>query len=102
MALAPSRLEVRRAVERDHRLVERPLVGGLADERRGDLAVDVCHGLAHALAEVAPLVAVAQFERLALPVDAPEGTAARPDAPESSVTSTSTVGLPRESRISRP
>src|SRR5215831_13121397 len=35
------------------------------------------------------------------PVDAPEGTAARPNAPPSSVTSTSTVGLPRESRISR-
>src|SRR5688572_8011656 len=36
------------------------------------------------------------------PVDAPDGTAARPNAPLSSVTSTSTVGLPRESRISRP
>ena len=36
------------------------------------------------------------------PVEAPEGTAARPVAPVSSVTSTSTVGLPRESRIWRP
>src|SRR5437762_3144758 len=36
------------------------------------------------------------------PVDAPDGTAARPDAPPSSATSTSTVGFPRESRISRP
>src|SRR6187431_1634397 len=36
------------------------------------------------------------------PVDAPDGTAARPVEPPSSVTSTSTVGLPRESRISRP
>ena len=35
------------------------------------------------------------------PVDAPEGTAARPVAPFSSRTSTSTVGFPRESRISR-
>ncbi len=35
------------------------------------------------------------------PVDAPDGTAARPSAPDSRVTSTSTVGLPRESRISR-
>ena len=35
------------------------------------------------------------------PVEAPEGTAARPSAPESSATSTSTVGLPRESRIWR-
>src|SRR5665647_2900954 len=33
------------------------------------------------------------------PVDAPEGTAARPTTPDSSSTSTSTVGLPRESRI---
>src|SRR5512142_1054507 len=35
------------------------------------------------------------------PVEAPEGTAARPMAPPSSTTSTSTVGLPRLSRISR-
>src|SRR5205085_9624215 len=36
------------------------------------------------------------------PVDAPDGTAARPMVPDSSSTSHSTVGLPRESRISRP
>src|SRR5690606_2998475 len=35
------------------------------------------------------------------PVDAPEGTAARPKLPSSSVTSASRVGLPRLSRISR-
>ncbi len=35
------------------------------------------------------------------PVEAPDGTAARPIAPESSRMSTSSVGLPRESRISR-
>src|SRR5262245_33178412 len=35
------------------------------------------------------------------PVDAPDGTAARPITPDSSNTSASTVGLPRESRISR-
>src|SRR5262245_6729677 len=35
------------------------------------------------------------------PVDAPEGTAARASVPSSSATSTSTVGLPRESKISR-
>src|SRR2546428_1136024 len=34
------------------------------------------------------------------PVDAPLGTAARPSAPSSRTTSTSTVGFPRESRIS--
>src|ERR1700756_2255039 len=36
------------------------------------------------------------------PVDAPDGTAARPITPLSSSTSHSTVGLPRLSRISRP
>jgi hypothetical protein len=35
------------------------------------------------------------------PVDAPDGTAAVPVEPSSSTASTSTVGLPRESRISR-
>ena len=35
------------------------------------------------------------------PVEAPEGTAARPMAPDSSVTSPSMVGVPRLSRISR-
>ena len=35
------------------------------------------------------------------PVLAPEGTAARPTVPSLRMTSTSTVGLPRESRISR-
>ena len=38
---------------------------GLARERRRDLAVDVPDGLEHALAEVALLVAIAEFERLA-------------------------------------
>src|SRR6266513_3841273 len=36
------------------------------------------------------------------PVEAPDGTAARPHAPLSSVTSASTVGFPRESKICRP
>jgi hypothetical protein len=35
------------------------------------------------------------------PVEAPDGTAARPVAPERSTSSTSTVGFPRESRIWR-
>src|SRR5262245_65192111 len=34
------------------------------------------------------------------PVEAPDGTAARPMTPDSSNTSASTVGLPRESRVS--
>jgi D-lactate dehydrogenase len=36
-----------------------------------------------------------------MPVEAPEGTDARPQAPPASQTSTSTVGFPRESRICR-
>src|SRR5579864_8456287 len=36
------------------------------------------------------------------PVDAPEGTAARPSVPSSRITSASTVGLPRESMTWRP
>ena len=36
------------------------------------------------------------------PVEAPDGTAARPKLPSARTTSASTVGLPRESRISRP
>src|ERR1700719_3596020 len=36
------------------------------------------------------------------PVEAPEGTAARPSAPPSRTTSASTVGLPRESMICLP
>src|SRR3974390_1185258 len=35
------------------------------------------------------------------PVEAPEGTIARPEAPDSRLTSASTVGLPRESRTWR-
>src|SRR3990172_6237904 len=36
------------------------------------------------------------------PVEAPDGTAARPQAPLSSVISASIVGFPRESKICRP
>lgn len=35
------------------------------------------------------------------PVEAPEGTAARPRVPSARMTSASTVGLPRESRMER-
>ena len=57
---------VRGAVELDHRLVERALLGGAgAGQRRGDLAVDVGDGARDALA--GPGVAtVAQLDRLEL------------------------------------
>ena len=56
----------RRAVERDHRVIERALVERLADERAGEFAVDVRNRVADTLAKVARLVAVSQFERFAL------------------------------------
>ena len=55
----------RRAVERDHRLIDRALVGLAAPQQRRNLAVDVRHRLGDALAEVARLVAVAKLERFA-------------------------------------
>ena len=65
MALAPNRLLFARAVEIDHDLVDLDLLFDrhLA-ERLEDLAVDGFDRLAHALAEIASLVAVAQFDRL--------------------------------------
>ena len=56
----------RRAVEVVHLRVEFALVHRLADDGRGQFAVDVADRLQHALAEVARLVAVPQLERLAL------------------------------------
>ena len=49
------------------------------------------------------VVHVDEFLRtVGVPVEAPEGPPARPREPSASMTSTSTVGLPRLSRISRP
>ena len=56
---------VRRAVELDHDLVDLDLLlDRHAAERLEDLAVDGVDRLLHALAEIARLVAVAQFDRL--------------------------------------
>jgi hypothetical protein len=55
---------VRRAVERKKALVQRPLVGRLAAQRRRDLVVDVADRFPHALAAIAARILVAQFERL--------------------------------------
>ena len=53
------------AVEIEHRLVNRRLVGGVSALEHGEnLFVDVGDGLPDALAEVAAFVAVAQLERL--------------------------------------
>ena len=59
---------VLRAVELDQRRVDGLLIVCIEpSDRSGDLPVDVAHGLQHALAAVAALVAVAQLDRLELP-----------------------------------
>ena len=55
------------AIDVQHDAVHRELVEGVeADEFRGDLGGDVLDGLAHALAEIALLVAVAEFDGFVL------------------------------------
>lgn len=88
----------------------------LLDQSRGNDSVDVLDGLGNALATPLGLVAISELASLVLscltrllglygevygeirdePVEAPEGTIAR-CKPVSVTTSTSTVGLPRES-----
>ena len=93
---------VRGAVELDHRPVERALLGRPGPgQRRGDLAVDVGDRPADALAGPGARRRRAARPPRTLRSRRPEGTAASPRAPDSSTTSTSTVGLPRESRIWR-
>ena len=91
-----------RAVESDHLPVDFGLVGGL---RSGQLLrdfVDVLHRLPDTFAQVTARVAVAQLQGLMFALEAPEGTAARPALPSRKKTPASTVGFPRESRISLP
>ncbi len=53
-------------VELDHRVVQGLLIGRiLAQQQIANRPVDVAHGLQHALAQVAALVAIAQFQSLA-------------------------------------
>ena len=82
--------------------VDKPLVCGVeADDRVGEFAVDEANGGQHALA-VESIAAIAQLDRFEGAGGGAEGTIARPMAPESRPISTSTVGLPRESKTSRP
>ena len=102
MALAPRFFLFSRAVELDHAVVQRGLIEGVhAAQLVGQLVVDVLDGLQDPLAEVFRLVAVAKFPGL---VDAGAGAAGHGGPAERAVgqpTSTSTVGLPRLSRICR-
>ena len=53
-------------VQLDHRAVQTGLVGGIAPHQQfPDRTIDIGHGLEHALAQVAALVAITQLERLA-------------------------------------
>ena len=101
IALAPSRLFV--GVPSSAISARRARAGRRRPSRRAlrDLAVDVRDRPRHALAEPR-VAAVAELDRLVLAGRRAEGTAAAPNAPDSSPTSTSTVGFPRESRIWRP
>jgi len=97
---AEARLRVG-AVELDQSTVQPGLVARVAPEqRRADFTVRVGDGLQHALAEVALLVAVTQFHRLARAGRGARRHAARPMTPPSRCTSASTVGL-RENQRSR-
>ena len=67
MALAPRRALGRRAVQVDHASGRSRCwsIDFHAEHGAADLAVDVVDGLEHALAEIAALVAIAQFDGLA-------------------------------------
>ena len=102
MAFAPRRDFVVGAVKVDKGVVYADLLQAVhAFSGLGNLVVDIGNSLGDALAAIAFLSPSRISRASRLPVDAPEGTAARAEMPLSSVTSTSTVGLPRESRISR-
>lgn len=112
------------AIEAVEKLIDLGLVldiDGLLDQRRADGGVDVLDSLANALAAPLGLVAVSELTGFVLayergqysrryemmgelgryePVEAPDGTMAR-WRPVSVTTSTSTVGLPRESYTER-
>jgi len=72
----------------------RHTMDALKDRRRANLWTIGADGSGHRPLTTGP-------RSLSSPALAPDGTAARPIVPSSSTTSTSTVGLPRLSRISR-
>lgn len=93
---------VGRAVEFYHAAVYGYLVKeAFPFECVGYLSVDVGDSVLHLSRRSDVCRRRASSRASLLPVDAPEGTDARPITPFSPYTSTSTVGLPRESRISR-
>ncbi len=95
---------VLRAVEGNQSSVDRALIGGVeAQSAPGRSPRERCGPRARRLCRDTTSGSPSRSSTAScLPVDAPDGTAARPTSPELSSTSTSTVGLPRESRICRP
>ena len=93
---------VRRAVELDEASVDRCLIARVETlHRRAELGDDVADRPQDALAEVRLRIAVTQLDRLVLPGGRAGRNGGAPNAPDARTTSTSTVGLPRESRICR-
>ena len=101
MALAPSSLLFGVASRVDHDLVDEPLFAGLdALDLTGDAVLDRGHGLQHTLAQVA-IPAVTALGGLERPRARAAGNRRAAQRAVLRATSTSTVGFPRESRISR-
>ena len=91
----------RRTVQRDHRLVDAHLIRyAHTDDRRSNDVIHVLHRLLDTFARITLLSPSRSSSASCSPVEAPLGTAARPNAPDTVFTSTSMVGLPLESRIS--
>jgi len=91
-----------RSVQFEQGRVDSSLICGIVVEQcRSDDVVDVVDGFKDAFTLIALGVSVPKFTASKAPVLAPLGIATRPKAPLSRTTSTSTVGLPRLSRISR-
>ena len=101
MALAPSRRLVRRAVQVDQRLVDQALLAGLeaeqlrADRRRATASTALLHAFAAVAARRRRAARPPRMRRSTRRSAPPRGRPCRRRA----ATSTSTVGLPRESRI---
>ena len=89
------------AVQLDHGHIDGFLLDGIpADQGIGDLAIDILNRFENTLAEVAGFVAIAQFQGFMNTGGCAGGNCCPAPGAIARMTSTSTVGLPRESRIS--
>jgi hypothetical protein len=89
------------AIKSNHHSINLTLILGIhADHNWRNFGAYIFYCTENPFAKIT-LAAIAKFYRFNAPVDAPLGTAARDLVPSASAISTSTVGFPRESRISR-